>query len=166
MPIAAHWGKFGQTFGFQCWTLNDFRKGYVLRTQVTLTAVGGDIFVLSGDMSASVNRLIPPPVFPSDLLHEFKYTLSPQSLHARIVGDKLGIFVSFDKNVPWRQTRDNKYWGVFFDHQTLTSIPSLMLLLKFQSVFHPPKVRPAPLEFEWGTPRVVSSAFETKRSKH
>ncbi len=159
VPIDPHWGDFANTYGFQCYALNDFRNDYKLRTQVRLVAIGDR----NRDMTAPHRRLIPPSVFPKDLQHDFRYS---QSLFARIENCKLSVFLAFEEDSPWRRTTDNKYLGVFFDVEASTSIPSLMLSLNFQTVFHPPKGRPAPIEFDWGTPRVLSSGFETNRRWH
>jgi hypothetical protein len=159
LPIGAHWAEFGQTFGLQCYALNEFRNDYKLRTQVRLTAIG----TRNAGMIAPSGRLIPPAVFPEDLQQDFRYS---ENLFARIDRCKLTVRLAFEKDIPWRATKINNYDGVFFDVESSTSIPSLWLSLNFQTVFHPPKGRPAPIEFEWGTPRVLSSGFETNRRKH
>ena len=180
VAIGFHWKKFGnETFGLQCISYEDLERGFRLRTQVRLTAVGGDLQSFCDDPSATegtilkiggffagrsiVTRLDPPRVFPKDLLHEF---VSSQGFESRIDKEELSIVTSFGEEANWRRTRDKGHWGVFADRESRTSIPSLMLSLKFQTVFHPGLERSAPIEFEWGTPGVVSSGFETKRSKH
>ena len=165
VPIGLDWGPLERTFGFQCSQLNDYRNDYKIWTQVRLTAWGhrdGEMVYLNLDSRGTSVTFTPPEIFPSDLVHSFQH--SPD-LRIQIANGSLQIKIHFTERLPWRLTERSRHLEVYCDIGSWIPVGPLGLRLMLWLVFRPP-VRPAPIEFEWGTPNVLSGAFESNRRKH
>jgi hypothetical protein len=161
VSIIPHWRQFGKTYGFECRESNGYRNDQRLETRVRLTALGSRSEKM-WDLT-SAEPLVPPERFPEELSCEFVYS---EDIKAKIVQAILKFDVKFTERIPWGLTAKDRNLRAYCKLDQSTSIPRISLQLVLFLIFHPPKGRPAPIEFEWGSPRVLSGGFETNRRKH
>ena len=163
IKIGTHWRVIGRTYGLECKRYDEYRGDYKLETRVRLIAQGQSHGVRTALPTTGLRLLTPPAEFPDDLLHEFE---PGQHLQARIEAGRFDLAAPFEPQSPWGLTEIARRLRLFWRRQELTSMAPLGLDLAVWVIFHPPKGKPAPVEFEWGRPGELSGQFESNRRKH
>jgi hypothetical protein len=162
-PISLHWCRLKDTYGIELRQNNDYRNDHTLETRLLLTASrhrGRTIGVIVG---GEFRRFEPPRNFPIDLSHDF---LCSDSIRAKIEKDWFSAAIDLVSELPWDLATNRRDLKLDVVRDEPTSLSTLRLHFHLSLVFRASQYNPHPLEFDWGTPGVYSSHFESNRRKH
>ncbi len=163
VPISLHWCRLNDTYGIDLRDANDYRNDHILDTRLRLTAQRHRGRTIGICVGGEFRRLQAPREFPAELNHDFAIS---DAVKVKIEKDLLSAAIDLVKELPWSLTNDRQHLRVEVNRNELTTIPTLGLHFHLSLTFRSFRQDSRPVEFDWGTPGVYSSGFESNRRKH